>query len=303
MTEMTTRHWRVFLMVCLLWGSMYIIVKKALPAFTALELVAWRYVFAGLFFLPLALRQHDLADRSVERGRNWPWFFLIGVSGSFGPVLFTTLAQRTEPSALAGMFAAFTPIVTALFARVLLKEQVTSKAVGGLLLGVAGASLLVLSRSGWNLVSGISLGSLWFMGACILWAATAMLIRLRLQAVPSLTLATYSMAALIPLSLLVLAAGGAPDSMLQSMLRLFTDPHALWFWLTVLMQMSCIVLYNWLIVHAGPVNATAVTYVVPFVSLAWGLLDGEKLFPMQLAGLALVLLGLFLLNQQGKKPV
>jgi drug/metabolite transporter (DMT)-like permease len=303
MKGMTARQWRVFLLVCLLWGSMYIIVKKALPAFTVGELVAWRYVFAGLFFLPLAWRLRALRTRGAGAGHEqlWPWFFLIGVSGSFGPVLFTTLAQRTEPSALAGMFAALTPIVTAFFAWLFLREKLSRQAVYGLLLGVGGAMLLVLSRAGLGILSGLSLGALWFIGACVLWAATAMVIRLRLQGVPSLTLATHSMVLLIPLSLVVLANGGAPDSIWLSLKRLFSEPLARWFWLTVVMQMACIVKYNWLIVNAGPVRATAVTYVVPFVSLVWGLADGESLSSIQVGGLALVLLGLFLLNHGGKK--
>ena len=113
---MTSREWRVFVLLALMWGSMYIAIKKALPAFSAAELVAWRYLFAGLLLAPFAWRRRANADLAGGIAKTWPLLLLIGIVGSFAPVLFTTLAQRTQPSAMAGMFAALTPIITALFA-------------------------------------------------------------------------------------------------------------------------------------------------------------------------------------------
>jgi drug/metabolite transporter (DMT)-like permease len=295
---MSARHWWVFGTVCLLWGSMYIIVKKALPAYSVGELVAWRYLFAGLLFFPVAWKSLKQAPLALEIGQRWPWLMLIGVTGSFGPVLFTTLAQRTEPSSLAGMFAALTPIVTALFARAFLKERIPTAGSVGLIAGLAGAVVLVLSRRQAGALSSLSLGALWFVGACLLWAATSMIIRLKLRHVPSLTLAAWSMLLLMPVSIGVLVMGANQTPLQASFNKLFSHPLAGWFWLTVFMQMTCIALYNWLIVHAGPVKATAVTYVVPFVALAWGMGDGESLNLAQGLGLALVLIGLLLLNRR-----
>ncbi len=276
---------------------MYIIVKKALPAYSVSELVAWRYLFAGLLFFPLAWKSLRQAPLDTEIGQVWPWLMLIGMTGSFGPVLFTTLAQRTEPSSLAGMFAALTPIVTALFARGVLKERISPLGSVGLIAGLAGAVVLVLSRRQADALSSLSLGALWFVGACLLWAATSMIIRLKLRHIPSLTLAAWSMLLLIPVSVAVLMFGANQTTLQTSFLKLFAHPLAGWFWLTVFMQMACIALYNWLIVHAGPVKATAVTYVVPFVALVWGMGDGESLNLLQGLGLALVLSGLLLLNR------
>jgi drug/metabolite transporter (DMT)-like permease len=294
---MPARHWGVFCAVCLLWGSMYIIVKKALPGFTVRELVAWRYFFAGLLFLPLAWLSLKRQPMLGMLHKHWPWLLLIGLTGSFGPVLFTTLAQRTEPSSLAGMFAALTPIVTAMFARLFLKERMSPLGLIGLTVGMAGAAVLVLSRAKSGAMTGLSLGALWFVGACLLWAGTTMIIRLKFRQFPSLTLAAWSMVLLIPISLLALALGASQTPLKDSFSKLFTHSLAHWFWLTVVMQMACIALYNWLIVHAGPIKATAVTYAVPFVALAWGLADGEATNWQQAIGLTLVLTGLLLLNR------
>ena len=62
------------------------------------------------------------------------------------------------------------------------------------------------------------------------------------------------------------------------------------------------VLYYKLIYDESPVFASTVTYLLPVVAVAWGLLDGEKFTVWYLLGALLILIGIYLIREPKKKP-
>jgi drug/metabolite transporter (DMT)-like permease len=49
--------------------------------------------------------------------------------------------------------------------------------------------------------------------------------------------------------------------------------------------------------RAGPLFASMVTYGIPFIALWWGWLAGEQIGAVQLSGLGIILIGVFLTNK------
>jgi drug/metabolite transporter (DMT)-like permease len=58
-------------------------------------------------------------------------------------------------------------------------------------------------------------------------------------------------------------------------------------------------LFFMLVASAGPLSASAITYLMPVVALGWALLDGESPGWMHVTALGLILVGVWLV---GKKP-
>ncbi|NJL13311.1 MAG: DMT family transporter [Microscillaceae bacterium] len=58
------------------------------------------------------------------------------------------------------------------------------------------------------------------------------------------------------------------------------------------------VLFYQLIQMTSAVFASSVTYLIPLVALMWGTLDGESIGLAQLAGMGIILLGVWLINQR-----
>ncbi|MGZ5248121.1 MAG: EamA family transporter, partial [Flavitalea sp.] len=54
------------------------------------------------------------------------------------------------------------------------------------------------------------------------------------------------------------------------------------------------ILFYRLLKRAGALFASMVTYGIPFVALMWGLIAGETIHILQIAGLAIILLGVTL---------
>jgi drug/metabolite transporter (DMT)-like permease len=59
-----------------------------------------------------------------------------------------------------------------------------------------------------------------------------------------------------------------------------------------------LVLFNKLIQISGPLTASSVTYIMPVISVLWGLADGELFGLVQGIGLFSILLGVYIVNKK-----
>jgi drug/metabolite transporter (DMT)-like permease len=58
------------------------------------------------------------------------------------------------------------------------------------------------------------------------------------------------------------------------------------------------ILFYILVKRSGIIFASTVTYAIPFVSLAMGLLYNEAIHPLRLVGLAIILVGVYIVNKR-----
>jgi drug/metabolite transporter (DMT)-like permease len=50
-----------------------------------------------------------------------------------------------------------------------------------------------------------------------------------------------------------------------------------------------------------PLFATSVTYLIPIIAIFWGLMDGEKLIPLQFLFIIAILIGVYLVTWKNNK--
>lgn len=90
------KKWVYLLVLSLIWGSSFILIKKALVGFTPLQVGALRIVVASFFLLTIGFR------RIASIGRvDWKWIILSGFLGSFLPPFLFALAQSEIDSSIA----------------------------------------------------------------------------------------------------------------------------------------------------------------------------------------------------------
>jgi drug/metabolite transporter (DMT)-like permease len=58
-----------------------------------------------------------------------------------------------------------------------------------------------------------------------------------------------------------------------------------------------LILYNKLIRMTTSVVASSVTYLIPFVAVLWGILDGESLYILHYTGLLITVIGVYIVNK------
>ena len=80
--------WVLLVLLSVIWGSSFILIKKSLEHFNPYEVGALRVLIAGIILLPLAI----LNIRKFPK-KNLKWLILAAVTGNFIPMfLFPKIA-------------------------------------------------------------------------------------------------------------------------------------------------------------------------------------------------------------------
>jgi drug/metabolite transporter (DMT)-like permease len=282
------RAWVLFASVSVVWGIPYLFIKLAVdelsPAF-----VAWsRVALAAAVMLPLAHRLGAL------RGlRLWPLvaFAVVEITIPFPLIAF---GEERISSSLAAILIASVPLLVAgLALRFDPSERPTPGRLAGMLVGLAGVTLLVgIDVAG---RSGELLGAFAVLLAAVGYAAGPMLVKRHFVRADPLGPVAGALG-IATLVLLPPAAAGLPTETpsveaLASVLMLGFVCTALAF-----------LLYFRLIAEIGPGRATVITYVNPVVAVALGVaILGESVTAAAVAGLLLILAGSWL-STDGRLP-
>jgi drug/metabolite transporter (DMT)-like permease len=268
-----------------LWSSGFIGARFGLPyaepmTFLSIRMIA---VVSLLGLLILATRppwpSAAGALHSVVVGLLMHGCYLGGV--------FVAIDHRL-PTGLAALVVSLQPILTATMANRLLGERVAARQWAGLLLGVAGVYLVVQSRTvgdtsvaAWIAITvalvGITIGTLYQerFGAGIDWR-TGFLFQ-------------YAGAGTV--------FGLAALSLEQRSVQWSAELLLALGWLVLVMSFGAVWLLYFLIKRSAAARVVSLFYLTPPVTalMAWALFD-ERLAPLSLAGMAVCVAGVFLVN-------
>ncbi len=267
-----------------IWGSSFLFMRIAAPAFGAVALVEVRMLVGGLFLLPLLALRGDLGALR-RHGRR---IAVIGVVNSAVPFVLVTYAMLTLTAAFASVLNATVPMWTALIAAVFLREQVRATQWLGLAVGAVGVVVLVGNRIEID-PSGALWGDTLAIFAALLgmffYALSAHVARRILADVPPFATATGSQ--------LVAAVLLAPAALVTWPAE--TPAAPVWgaaVVLGVLCTATGYLLYFRLIRNVGAMRAANVTYLIPLFATLWGTVFlGEPLTLRLVVGGVIVLVG------------
>ena len=277
---MNRRAWLLFLLVSILWGIPYLLIKIAIDDLAPIVVVAGRVAVAALVLVPAAALRGTLA---ALRGRTVV-VATLAVVHIVVPFTLITYGETHISSSLTGLLIAVEPVAITLL--MLRGEPLTAGRALGLLLGFTGVAVLVgLDLSGDRL--GL-LGAGMVLLAAVSYAVATLLVQRRAAdlAPEALAAGTTAISAVI---LAPFAAVALPERPV---------PAGAWGALAVLgvfcTAVALLAFYR-LIVLTGSTRAGLVTYVNPVVAVLLGvLLLGERLGAGTVAGFALVAAGCWL---------
>jgi drug/metabolite transporter (DMT)-like permease len=279
----------VLLVLALVWGSSFILMKRGLDSFTANQVAAFRMVLAALFFLPATIKHFPSLNR-----KNIKYLLLAGFLGNFFPAYFFTTAEMHISSALAGMLNALSPFFTLVVGMSIYKIRVKWWNLIGIATGLIGASGLLLSGEN-AVISGDWKYAMLIVLATLFYGFNANIIHhnlkdLRAVAVASLAISFAGITSAIYLIFSDFSMAAKSPVMWQSfgyivVLSLFGTTLALF-------------AYNKLIKIVSALFATSVTYIIPIFAIIWGLLDGETIVPLQYMFMGIILAGVYLVNKR-----
>ena len=102
--------WIYLIVLSVIWGSSFILIKKGLLGLTAMQLGAIRILFAGLFLIVIGFN----SIKTIAR-KQWKWIAISGFLGTFFPAFFFAYAETEIDSAIASILNSFTPLNTLIF--------------------------------------------------------------------------------------------------------------------------------------------------------------------------------------------
>ncbi|EIL95648.1 drug/metabolite exporter YedA [Rhodanobacter sp. 115] len=271
-----------------IWGSTYLGIHFALASYPPFLLAGVRFLCAGgLLFGYLRLR--GVAPPSPRQWRNAAVTGILLLGLGNGLVCF---AEERVSSGIAAVAVASMPLFAALFSG-FYNDWPSRRESLGLAIGFAGVIVLNLGSS----LSGSRLGALALLAAAAAWAFGS--VWSKRQDMPSGPMNTAAQMLCGSAALLVMGFGGGEH------LPAHPTAHATLAlaYLVVFGSLIGFSAFLYVLKHARPVLATSYAYVNPPVAVLFGLLlAGEHVGPFDLAGMAVILLGVAVITLARQKP-
>jgi drug/metabolite transporter (DMT)-like permease len=286
-----SRYDWAMLLVALVWGANFAVMKSALGALPPLAFSALRFAIATvLLWAIVGWREgrQSLPPRSV-----WPLVWLGVVGNTLYQLGFILGLDRSTATNTALIIAAV-PAVVAVLGGLLGLERTTARQRWGIGLGIAGVALVVLATGVPTFGARTAGGDLFTFGAMLCWSAYTLGLRTVPPGLSPLRVTAWTMLAGTPGLVLV----GLPELVRLDWSRV---PPAAWAGLGYASACSLVlayILFNTSVRAIGG-NRTAIYMCVsPLCAalVAW-LLLGEHLTGLQIAGGVAVLAGVLLTRE------
>lgn len=285
--------WIRIAFLSLIWGSSFILMKRGIFAsngdmlFNGFEVAAIRIASAFLVLSPIIVKH----IASLPKKKLWLILF-SGFLGNGIPALLFAIAQTKIDSSLTGVLNGLTPIFAAVVGAIWFGNKLHKKVTWGVLLGLVGSAILVLSANKLN-TEGITY-SILVVICTLMYGINVNLIKDKMDDIAPIKIASVSFLATGLCALLYLCFSNNLPAVVSSKDHL----HGLGYLiiLGVVGTAFAVVMFNKLIKETSAVFASSVTYFIPIVAIIWGILDGETFGLLQILGAIVIISGVKLIK-------
>lgn len=284
-------EWAMLVLLAVLWGGSYFFTKIALAELPPLTIVMARIGIGGAALLAVL---RAMGQRLPRGAAVWRAFLIMGAFNNVVPVALMIWGQTYIAIGLASIINATTPLFTVFIAQILTRdEKLTASKLVAVGLGFAG----VLTMIGAEALVGLDAG---VVGECLcLLAAVTFAFsgiygkRFPSMGLPPLVVATGQVTVSIPLIVPIAL-------MVDTPWNLPIPGIATWGSLLCLGLLSTTLgyfLFYRILSTAGATNLMLVTFLSPVTAILLGVtVLGERLAPRHMFGIALIVLGLAVLD-------
>lgn len=278
-------HWLAVILLSLIWGTSYILMKKGLRSFSASQLASLRMIIASLCLLPVSLKSLSKLNKD-----NFFSILLVGFLGSGIPAILYPLAETRIDSSLTGMLNSLSSAFTLAVGIIFYRRKAIKSQIAGVFLGFIGAAGLLYSGP-----LNFNYYGLFVVLATLMNGFSNNEVS-KIQGLNGLEITALAFLVVSPFALALL---------------LSTDIHAVFLTPRWLLNFGYIAIlsvvgsafangiYYYLVRDTSPVVGSSVAYFIPIVATLWGLSDNERLAPGMFMSVLLIFIGVYLINRPG----
>ncbi len=255
-------NWLLFLLLSIIWGSSFILMKHSKEELSASQIAALRIFSAGIILIPFAIFHLKHVSR-----QKILIVIISGITGNLLPAfLFAKAIAKNIDSSLASILNSLTPLFVVIIAITVFRDKIRVQKIMGVLIGFAGLTILFFS---WKGISSENFKySLLILLATILYGININMVAHFLKEVNPFHIASISIGFMTIPTAYVLWQ--------QNFLHLSYNKGSVQWAIVEAATLGIVgsaiatAIFYILIKRAGSLFASLVTYSIPFVGIFWG---------------------------------
>ena len=288
--NLAIRKWGTLIILSIIWGSSYILIKKGLTGLTPIQLGSLRVIVTTILIAPIGYQKIKKIPKEKLK-----WVAFSAFVGSFLPAYLFAFAETEISSSVTAVMVSLTPLFTLLISVIIFGEELLRKQVLGVIVGFLGIIVLINNEL---LESSFSLLYVMFVIiAAFCYAVNANVLKYKLPNIPALGIVFMSFLFMFIPAFIILFFSDFPFADFASN-PLIIESIIYIIILALFGTAIAKVLYIKLLAISTPVFSVSTTYLMPIIAIFWGLLDGESFQPIQFIGTLIILMGVYLVTKK-----
>ena len=295
----------------IIWSVSGIAIKHALVALPPFTMILMRFIPSVLLMLVIGIvrRKHSLFCLQRMEMKDLPLFLIAGFCQPFLYYMLETYAYDALNSpTIAETLLSTSPLLSPIFAAVLLRERVTRNNIWGILISTVGVFVLTLAGA-----TDYSIGSYWGVLLAFMAVSAAVIDSVMMRKAPlrysALSFVCYTQVVSLLFFIPVWLWREGPSALMAIDWAQIANPAseltiALWSvsYLTIFASVTAFILFCFALREVGVTQANAFNNIRPVFTALWMFLFfGEQLPAIKWAGMAVIILGLFICQKQDTK--
>ena len=283
------RHLKIYLMLlgfAIFTGATFNLAKYTIGYFSPSFAAACRFGLAAVAMLIILIFTEGIKKSQLQK--NAIWYVVLGIVGIFGfNALFFVGLKNTSP-VNGALIMGLNPLLTTIFARIILKDNITKRQVIGIFFAFIGV-LLVITQGSIETIKTLSMsgGDLIIFAGNVCWALYGVLGRRFVKGGTPLSTTTYTM---------IIGAVGliVVSSFTPNLVPLPNIPIRAWGAIAFMAFFTSVLGYLWWnqgIKEIGANKTSLFFNFVPVVTMIISFAIGTPITVFQIIGAALVIFG------------
>ena len=289
------KKWLYLISLSLIWGTSFILIKKALIGLTPTQLGSLRIIFSSIIIFIFAWNTLKLISN-----KEWKWIIISAFLGSFFPAFLFEFSETEIDSAVASILNSLVPLNTVIIGAIVFKIASSKKQIIGVVVGLIGTYLLIDGGIKLNPDQNYLYAGLVIL-CSFLYGFNVNIIKKYLNDIPAVTIAAGHFSVIFIPAIIIFYFSGFNTDQMYDPITLKSIGYVLI--LSAFGTALAKVLFNKLVQISTAVFASSVTYSLLIVSLFWGILDGELFSFNQLMATVLIVLGVLLSSRKPRQSL
>lgn len=287
----------VWILLCLIWGSTWIVIKFGLEDLPPITFAACRFIVAGAILAAIVFARKLPMPKTRQQWRLMAFTGVLQFTINYATVFWS---EQYIPSGLAAVLQTTIPVFGLLFAwKLLPSEKITPMKIAAVFAGIVGVSIIFVDQLAVQSTLAF-LASVAIVAGAAAAAYASIMVKAKASGMdPAVIVFTQILFGLPPILLYALIAEGSLLDHNWSQKAVLSVLY-----LSIVGTIAAFWLYYWLLNRIESTKAMIISLVTPIIAVAIGAaVGGENLTPQALFGGTLVMLatGLIVYRKRPKK--